>query len=130
MDVSRVGLSFRALRMRRRWTQQRVAELVGVSRSVIARIERGHAETVTLRLLDRVAQQLDARLDVRLLWQGEAMDRLLDARHAALVEAVVRILAGLAWLTAVDVSFNERGARGSIDVLASTRAPDRSCSSR
>jgi hypothetical protein len=85
---------------------------------VVARVERGAADSVTIRLLDRIAQRLDARLDVRLLWQGEALDRLLDARHAALVEATIRILAAAAWLTAVEVSFNIRGERGAIDILA------------
>jgi transcriptional regulator with XRE-family HTH domain len=118
VDVVRVDLSFRALRLRRRWRQQDLADRVDVARSVIARVERGGADSVTLRLLDRIAQRLDARLDVRLLWQGEGLDRLLDARHAAVVEAVVRTLAGLAWLTSVEVSFNIRGERGGIDVLA------------
>lgn len=118
-------MAFRALRIRRRWRQRDLAELVGVARSVIARVERGRADSVTLRLLDRIAQRLDARLDVRLLWQGEALDRLLDARHAALVEAVVRFLTGVSWLTAVEVSFNIGAERGSIDVLA-YHAPTRS----
>jgi transcriptional regulator with XRE-family HTH domain len=125
VDVVRVGLAVRALRLRRGWRQLDVADAVGVARSVIARVERGGADTVTLRLLDRIAQRLDARLDVRLLWQGEAMDRLLDARHAALVEAVVRTLASLAWLTAVEVSFSIRGERGGVDILA-FHAPSRS----
>ena len=118
MDVVRLGLGFRALRLRRRWRQSDVAAAVGVSRTLIARVERGRADTVTLRHLERIAAKLDSRLDVRLLWRGEALDRLLDARHAALVEATVRILHALAWLTGVEVSFNVRGERGSIDVLA------------
>ena len=35
---------------------------------------------------------LDARIDIRLLWQGEGLDRLLDARHARLVDLVLDIL--------------------------------------
>jgi hypothetical protein len=64
----------------------------------------------------RVAAALDARLDVRLLWQGEGLDRLLDQRHARLVDQVLEILGSSAWETATEVSF--RGERGSIDILA------------
>jgi hypothetical protein len=52
------------------------------------------------------------------LWQGEGLDRLLDADHAATVEAVVRTLLGEGWLVATEVSFNVWGERGSIDILA------------
>ena len=51
-------------------------------------------------------------------WNGEGLDRLLDADHAALVEIVANVLRSLGWDVAVEVSFNIRGERGSIDVLA------------
>ena len=54
----------------------------------------------------------------RLTWQGEGLDRLLDADHAAIVEQVVRILHDAGWLVATEVSFSIFGERGSIDVLA------------
>ena len=60
-------------------TQSQLASMVGVSRPTIGRIERGHVDDVTLRTLARVAVALDARLDVRVLWHGEGLDRLLDA---------------------------------------------------
>ncbi len=41
MDTVRIGLSIRALRRRRGLSQERLARLVGVSRSTVARIERG-----------------------------------------------------------------------------------------
>jgi transcriptional regulator with XRE-family HTH domain len=58
MDAVRFGLSMRALRRRRRWTQQRLADEVGVSRSVVARIEQGHGDRVTVRTLVSVAAAL------------------------------------------------------------------------
>lgn len=72
-------------------------------------------------MLRRVTEVLGASLDVRLGWNGEGLDRLLDAAHAAMVEAVVRRLLGCGWEVAVEASFGIRGERGSIDVLGYRR---------
>jgi len=118
MDAIRFGLGVRALRRRRRWSQASLAAKAGVSRSVIWRIERGRADRVAVHTLATVAATLGARVDVRLLWQGEGLDRLLDARHARLIECVIRSLGSGDWEVATEVSFNIRGERGSIDILA------------
>lgn len=118
MDVIRLGLGFRALRQRRRWTQAQLGAKARVSRSAIWRIERGRADRVAVHALVRVAAALDARIDVRLLWQGEGLDRLLDAHHADLVDRVLELLTSSEWDVATEVSFNVRGERGSIDILA------------
>ena len=118
MDRVRIGLSFRALRIRRGWRQIDLAERAGVSASLISSIERGGAATVALATLVRVAAALDARLDFSLRWRGEQLDRLLDAAHARLVESTVRLLERHGWKTLVEVSFAIQGERGSIDVLA------------
>ena len=89
-----------------------------MSRAVIWRIERGRSDRVAIHTLVRVAAALGARIDVRLLWQGEALDRLLDSRHAGLVDRVVEILTSNDWEVATEVSFSIRGERGSIDILA------------
>ncbi len=65
-----------------------------------------------------MATALGASLNVRLAWQGEALDRLLDAGHAEIVERVLAILRIPGWELATEVSFNVRGERGSIDILA------------
>jgi transcriptional regulator with XRE-family HTH domain len=118
MDVVRFGLGMRALRRKRRWTQHELAAKTRVSRTAIWRIERGHADRVAVHVLVRVAAALGARIDVRLLWQGEGLDRLLDAGHADLVERTLELLSDADWLVATEVSFNVRGERGSIDILA------------
>ncbi len=118
MDVIRFGLAVRALRRRRGWRQEDLAVRVRVSRAAVWRVERGRADRLTIRTLERLVEALGARLDWRLLWGGEALDRLLDQDHAALVEVVVRELAALGWEPATEVSFSIRGERGSIDVLA------------
>jgi transcriptional regulator with XRE-family HTH domain len=108
----------RALRRRRGWTQQQLADRVGISRSAISRIERGNGDTLTVRLLTRAAGALGARVSMRVLWQGEELDRLLDREHAALVEWLVRTLAAAAWTVEPEVTFRIGPERGSIDVLA------------
>jgi transcriptional regulator with XRE-family HTH domain len=113
----RFGRGVRALRQRRRWRQIDLAASSGVSRERISRIERGGGETCSVRELDRVAQALGARTYLRLDWNGEALDRLLDADHARLVEAVVRYLRDAGWDLATEVTFSIAGERGSVDVL-------------
>ena len=112
------GRGLKALRLRKRLTQEQLAKAAGVSRGAIARIEGGFAERVTVETLEIVARPLGARVTCRLSWNGEAIDRLLDAAHAGIVDGVVRILRDAGWLVATEVSFNHFGERGSIDVLA------------
>ena len=118
MDAVRFGLSMRALRRHRRWSQQRLAVAAGVSRGVIARIEQGQGDRVTVRTLIRVAASLGGTVTCRLLWHGEGLDRLLDAAHASLLDRTLDWLLSRGWQTATEVTFNIRGERGSIDILA------------
>jgi transcriptional regulator with XRE-family HTH domain len=118
MDVIRFGLGIRALRRRRHWTQDELALKARISRTAVWRIERGQADRVAVHRLVGVAAALGARMDIRLLWQGEGLDRLLDAGHADLVERTLDLLTSFGWLVATEVSFNIRGEHGSIDILA------------
>jgi transcriptional regulator with XRE-family HTH domain len=118
MDPVRLGHAFRALRIRRRWRQEDLALTVGISRSAISRIERGRIGPMTLSKLRRVSEALDAELDVRLRWNGEGLDRLLDQAHAGIVEILVERLQAAGWEVDVETSFAIGGERGSIDVVA------------
>jgi transcriptional regulator with XRE-family HTH domain len=118
MDEVAFGRGFKALRVRKRLRQEDLAAEAHVSRGAIARIEQGHAASVTVETLEKVARLLGARVVCRLSWNGEGLDRLLDADHAAIVEEVVRILRAADWLVATEVSFSIFGERGSIDILA------------
>jgi transcriptional regulator with XRE-family HTH domain len=113
-----MGLSLRALRIRRGWRQIDIARRANVSRGTVSKIERGRLRGVSLDALARVAATLEADLDVRIRWRGEQLDRLLDAGHARLVSAVVARLSRLGWQVAVEVTFSIWGERGSFDVLA------------
>ena len=91
MEMVRFGRGIRALRLRRGWRQIDLAAAAGVSQSIVSRIERGLGGRLTIETLARVAQALGSRVDLRLNWQGEGLDRLLDQDHARLVELVTRL---------------------------------------
>jgi transcriptional regulator with XRE-family HTH domain len=118
MDLVRFGRGVRALRHRRGWRQQDLAHAAGVSRSVVVRIETGQAGNIPLAKVDRIAGTLGARSDLRLSWNGEALDRLIDADHARLVEVVATALRLAGWEVAAEVTFWIRGERGSVDLMA------------
>jgi transcriptional regulator with XRE-family HTH domain len=118
VDTVRLGRQVRALRRRRGWRQLDLGRAARLSRARISRVELGHADELTLASLEAVAKALGARLNVALSWNGESLDRLLDADHAALVEIVASTLRSLGWQVQVEVSFNVRGEWGSVDVLA------------
>lgn len=118
MEVVRIGLSIRALRRRRGWNQAQLGSRCGCSASRISRVERGAVASVTLAQLESILAALGARLAVRVLWQGEELDRLLDRDHAQIVESVLRLLAGTHWTGVPEVTFQIDRERGSIDILA------------
>jgi len=89
-----------------------------VSRACVSRVELGRADRLTIRTIEAVASALGARVEVRLSWNGEALDRLLDVAHARLVDATISRLAESGWEAVPEVTFNVGGERGSIDVLA------------
>jgi transcriptional regulator with XRE-family HTH domain len=118
MDGLRLGRQFRAIRLRQNLRQLDVGKLARLSRPVISRIDRGLVGNIRIDELDRAARALGARLDIRLRWNGEELDRLLDEGHARLVDLVVVLLRVSGWEVAVEVSYSIWGERGSIDILA------------
>jgi transcriptional regulator with XRE-family HTH domain len=118
MDLIRFGRSIRALRIRRRWRQKDLAAAAHLSPTKIARIERGLGRSMPIRDLDQAANALGATIDLRLNWNGEALDRLLDGAHARIVDVVAAQLRALGWEVVLEATFFIRGERGSIDILA------------
>ena len=119
MDDQRIGHIFRALRQRKGWRQQDVADRAGMSDTLVGRIERGAFAAIPLGKIRRVAEALGARFDTILRWQGADLGRLLDSRHAAMHESMARLLGGLdGWQFEPEVSFSIYGERGIIDILA------------
>lgn len=119
MSDQRLGAAFRAVRIRRRWRQTDVATRAGVSRAFISLIERGHIDRVSLGTLRLVAAVLDIRIDIVARWRGGELDRLINARHSALHEAVAISFGALpGWTLRPEVSFAIYGERGVIDIVA------------
>jgi transcriptional regulator with XRE-family HTH domain len=119
VDDLQSGSALRAIRIRKRWRQTDLALKSGVSRSIIGRIERGRLGSVPLRAIRAVAAALDARFDTLVRWQGGDLGRLVNARHAAMHEAMATMMAGLdGWVSEPEVSFSIYGERGVIDILA------------
>jgi transcriptional regulator with XRE-family HTH domain len=119
MDDLRIGAALRAIRIRKRWRQADLAARAGVSPTIVGRIERGDAGTLPLAKLRRVAGALGARVETFVRWDGADLARLLDARHAAMHEAVAGLLASAdGWVFEPEVSFSLHGERGIIDILA------------
>ena len=118
MDDIRLGVALRAVRLRRGWSQLRVAKASRCSDSVVSRVELGHLEDVTLPTLRRIAAALGVRLDVVPRWRGGELDRILNRRHAGLQEAFsARLSAVAGWTMRPEVSFSIYGERGVIDLL-------------
>lgn len=118
MDDQRIGTMLRAIRIKKRWRQTDLAAKARVSPSVVGRVERGGAATVSLGRLRRLAAALGARFDTFVRWDGADLPRLLDARHSAMHEAVAGLLGSLdGWTFEPEVSFSIYGERGIIDIL-------------
>jgi transcriptional regulator with XRE-family HTH domain len=106
------------LRHRRGWRQADLAARAGVSAGAIGLIERGRLERVSLRIVRRVASAVELRLGWDVGSRAVDLARLADADHARCADHIMRRLGSLGWLTRAEVSFNEYGDRGRIDVLA------------
>lgn len=84
----RFGEDFRALRLRLGVTQAAVARSIGVTRSVICRIETGEEE-VGPRIRARACAALGATYKMAMYADAEPMIR--DAGHARLVETLLQL---------------------------------------
>ena len=109
----------RATRVKRGWRQSDLSGKARVSASVVSLIERGHLERVSVSSFRRVAAALELRTEISVWMPHGELERLLNAGHAALHEAIARYLASLGgWEHAPEVSFAVYGERGVIDILA------------
>jgi HTH-type transcriptional regulator/antitoxin HipB len=120
MSDQRVGTAIRVVRRRRGWSQTSLAQRAGTSQGLISMIERGHMDTLSLRILRQVAAALDIRIDLIPRWRAGDLDRLLNAKHSELHELVAGWFAEQLpeWVLAPEVSFSIYGERGVIDILA------------
>lgn len=98
-------------------TQINLATAASVPLRDVKRVEAGRAGDVRLGRVRALFAAVDGRARLVPSWHGAAADRLLDERHARIVEVVIRLLRSRGWEAHAEVSFSEFGERGSIDVL-------------
>jgi hypothetical protein len=66
---------------------------------------------------------VDARLNLEARWRGGEIDRLIDARHAAIGGAAADVLIADGWRVLQEVTYAVYRERGSIDLLGVKDAP-------
>jgi transcriptional regulator with XRE-family HTH domain len=117
MDDIKVGTVVRAVRRRFGLRQRDVAARAGVSQWAVSMVERGQLDRLPVRTVRGIASALEIRMPFEPRWRGGELPRLVDARHAALVEQVVARLASRRWEVVVEYTFSKFGERGSVDVI-------------
>jgi len=73
---------------------------------------------MTVEKVDRIASALGGSLLLEMRWNGEQLDRLIDAAHAVVADRAVAALRAAGWMSEVEVSFNWYGDRGRCDAVA------------
>jgi transcriptional regulator with XRE-family HTH domain len=118
MDDLAFGRVIRLARIRRGMTQQELADRAGLSRPQVSRVEHGHAGRLRLDVLRSIAEVLEIRLALQPRTRAIDLDRIVNARHAALAEWLVGWISGYpGWLVRPEVSYSEYGERGVVDLL-------------
>ncbi|HXR27645.1 MAG TPA: helix-turn-helix domain-containing protein [Candidatus Baltobacteraceae bacterium] len=87
--LARLGSEVRESRLRRRMTQARLGERVGLARSTVGAIERGLGGSHTLDAWQRIGLALDRPLRVEL--SRDVREEPADAGHLAIQELVIRV---------------------------------------
>lgn len=111
-----MGRVLRMLRLRRDWTQGAVADRGRVSAATVGRHENGRVGSFDA--LERHAAVFGLRVEVRLTGRAGELARIGDEEHAAIVETVAATLRAAGFAVEPEVSFNQWGERGRIDLLA------------
>ena len=107
----------RSSRLLRRQAGLRQSDLE-TSRHVAQEVEAGRAGQLRLELVRAHFAALGAKAQVAIWWDGAALDRLLDERHAEVVNSTSAVLALNGFTVKTELTFNDYGDRGSIDVFA------------
>ncbi|MEP7378831.1 MAG: hypothetical protein ABI725_04640 [Chloroflexota bacterium] len=106
----------RASRLLRRQAGLRQVDL-GTSRFVTQQIEAGRIGQLRVDVVRGHFAALGARAQLGIWWNGAGIDRLLDDRHAWVVDRLAGQLPRFHFRVLSEYSFNEFGERGSIDIF-------------
>jgi transcriptional regulator with XRE-family HTH domain len=109
-----LGRQVRESRRRRRLTQQRLGELVDLSRSTVGAIERGLGASHTLETWQRIGIALDRPLAIS--FAPDAIEGPQDAGHLGMQELVLRLGRAAGYAGAFELTVRPSDSRRSIDV--------------
>jgi len=65
MNLSEIGTKIRALRKEQKMTQESLASLAGISRVTLAKVEKGHFGSVSLKTVDIIVNALGYEIDLK-----------------------------------------------------------------
>ena len=116
MEHRTVVRVLKVLRLRKGWSQRDLGARLGISQSELSRWERAALEEPSVPKLERWAALVGAHLSIELQVAGERP--LHDQRQASIQAKLAATLRAAGWIVDVEVSFNDYGDRGRIDVLA------------
>ena len=66
MNLSEIGTKIRALRKEQKMTQESLASLAGISRVTLAKVEKGHFGSVSVKTLDVIVHALGYEIDLQM----------------------------------------------------------------
>ncbi len=118
VDRVHAGQVFRALRREQHLRQADLAKRAGLAQQTISDLECGQFGRLSVDTYCRVAEALGAEVVLTPHWRGPKLARLLDRRHAHLQNLAVDALRARGWEVRPEVTFNDFGDRGSVDILA------------
>jgi transcriptional regulator with XRE-family HTH domain len=118
VNYERLGRTCRVLRVRQRLNQSALAAAAHQSRTAVSLLERGLGARLRLSTVEAIVAAVGARMELRVMWNGPELDRMLDAAHAAVQASVKVALERWGWAPRVEVSYSRFGERGRIDLLA------------
>jgi len=101
-QLADLGGQLRASRLRRRRTQQELADNAGISRSTVSDMERGWGGGRTLDAWQRLALAAGTPLIVKL--QRDPLDEPADAGHLAMQELILRLGRRVGFATAFELA--------------------------
>ena len=122
-QLARIGGEIKAWRLRRRWTQQHLARLAGVSRELVGRIEHGDGGGVTFDGWQRVTLALGR--PIRFDLGRDPLEMPADVGHLDGEELVLRLARPGGWLRRVELPIKPGQGRHAFDVALIDRARTR-----
>ncbi|MEP7360326.1 MAG: hypothetical protein ABI744_01975 [Chloroflexota bacterium] len=90
---------------------------LSTSRFVAQEIEAGRSGLLRIDLVREHFAALGAKAQLTVWWNGAALERLSDQRHAEIVNGAATALASFGFRVLTEFTFNEFGERGSIDLF-------------